>query len=97
MTVNPSQRLAATVAGQPSPAAPIVTAAWSALRAALAASPRKWHDAVDLADRAAALIDCRPSLCDELLLAAVETGHLSTRTRNGSQQVRVAQSKEDLQ
>lgn len=97
MTVNRSERLTATVAGQPNPAAPVVAAAWSALRAALAASPEAWLDAVDLADRAADLIDCRPSLCDELLLAAAETGHVVTRTRNGSQQVRAVQPKEDLQ
>ncbi len=97
MTVTRSDRLTATVTGQPSPAAPIVTAAWSALRAALAAAPRHWQDAVDLADRAASLVGCRPSLCDELLAAAADTGLLVTRTRNGTQQVRAVQPKEDPQ
>lgn len=87
-------RLTATVAGQPSHAAPIVGAAWAALRAALLVAPGRWHDSLDLADRVAALLDCRPALCDELILTAADAGLIETRTHLGVEQVRVTEQEE---
>lgn len=87
--------LAATVTGSATGGAPIVAAVWSGCCAVLQSAPDKWHDARDVANRAADLVDARPSLGDELLHAAVSTGLLDTRTHRGRQQVRLTTQQED--
>ena len=78
-----------TVTGTPTAAAPIVGATWAACRAILTENPDEWLDALDVADRAADLVDARPSLADELLHAAAGAGLIETRDHDGHQQVRL--------
>lgn len=95
MTTKPRSNLEAVVTGRPVEVAPVVTALWSALAATLRLAPRKWRNAHDLADDAAALIGCRPSLADELIATAADLGHLERHaTPRGDHMVRLTPTTE---
>ncbi len=88
-----STDLEAVVSGNATTGPPIVGAVWSACHAILLSSAGRWLDLLDVANRAANLVDARPSLGDELLHAATAAGLIDTRTHEGRQQVRLTTEK----